>query len=564
MVTLPGAALESGLQLQYPIVEALTEHPTPVVALQLLDGQQLSVGSFTNTQPVTLDSRTVAGVMAQTFFDDFYNQLFFLPARLDFGTITAAESITLQIWNAYLGPTVLESIEPTGGQGLSVSGPIMPFTMASLASGIWTVTAAPSGPAELNAIIHFVFNRVSRDIVAVGTRAETVALLPNWRESFKVTYSFKTEILVSRSGREQRRALRWSPRKSFEFLWTARRDQLQQVNGVMSKAQNRTLLMVEETRFAETAVETAAGSLSITFAPRPRWLVAGTVIMLEYKDHRESVQVASVLADAVSFDSGTTRIWPAGTRAYPHLSGRLADRIATKRLTNATADVTVLFDVMPGSEPKIAADPATPWGVWNGREVLLAKPNWGEAVTLDFEHERDLIDYGRGVTQLFSPVAFGTPMYRATYTGKTQAEMDRLIQFFCRRRGKCGEFYMPTWENDLPVVAAAEIGSHSLEVSGAHHARLFDLDTVHRALVVINKNGTMQMNAVQRIFPLGEGQSLVSCADQWTAAIVPANVLMVCWLLVWRFASDEITAEYLTRTVGQISLPFQALEDLAA
>lgn len=49
-------------------------------------------------------------------------------------------------------------------------------------------------------------------------------LRPNWRGSYAVTYQFATDILITRSGREQRRALRDAPRQQIKFTVTAAQD----------------------------------------------------------------------------------------------------------------------------------------------------------------------------------------------------------------------------------------------------------------------------------------------------------------------------------------------------
>lgn len=67
-------------------------------------------------------------------------------------------------------------------------------------------------------------------------------LSPNWDSSYTVGYEFKTEILDSGNGKEQRRALRQMPRVSVDFGAIAMGDQRRALGRFMSK-QNRPALL---------------------------------------------------------------------------------------------------------------------------------------------------------------------------------------------------------------------------------------------------------------------------------------------------------------------------------
>lgn len=381
--------------------------------------------------------------------------------------------------------------------------------------------------------------------------------LPDWSGSYKVTRSFKTDIITSRSGKEQRRACRNRARRTLEFTITEMASRVNLVATTMRRTQAAQIYMADSSRSAATVTALAAGAQTVTLSSAPAWL-AGPIVLVS-GTQMEVRQPGSVSGAVVTFGDTTANAWPAGADVYPALLGYLRPTIDGKRPSDGVFTGQVAFDVTPVSEPEINP-PAAPT-IFNQREVLLTSPDWGQDVGASFEHPFNMVDFGQGTVAYTVPIAFASRMHKLTLLQMSAAAMAIVEDVFTRAKGQRGEFYMPTWVNELPPAAVAASGATSFQTAGTDVAAAYAGDTVFKALCVAYSDGTFQFAQVASITVSG-ANSVLNLAAPLTAAIDPATVRMVCWMPACRFASDAMTTEWLTTAVAQSQLNVVTLEDL--
>lgn len=385
----------------------------------------------------------------------------------------------------------------------------------------------------------------------------------NWDSSYRISYEFKTDMVVSRSGREQRRGLRETPRKSLEYRSLLTGDELRRFNRLMSSQHGRSIDTFEATRSAVTVAPLAAGVQTATLADVPTWLVAGTNVALVDRGRAISATVLEVDDNTVTFVAPVGTNWPVGTKIHPRLTGYLAQQIRVPHTTNTTATATIRFDVDPASEP-VGPATAAP-DVFNGQELLLIKPNWISDINWTYEHETEVVDYGRGRTARFLPIEFETRMFEASYLARSRAEVQSLTDFFTRMLGQVGEFYMPTWNADLSPRATAFSGANTIRLIGSSILQTYENDRVHRAITIMMRDGRRLFRKVVDMYGVTDatGSDTVFLVDSiWPFQIKPEDVLMICWLPRWRSATDTLTIEWITDNVAQTKLSLKTIEDI--
>jgi hypothetical protein len=557
--------LESfGIDYSNPILNTRISVARPIALIDPIpDEYAHGVATERRPRPVLTEAKT--GVIQWAFFHDYYNRLYLLPTRVDFGTISGVQTLEFFVWNAFLTTTTVQSITLEGGDGLTLDGPALPTSMKPLAIGEYTLTASEDGPPILNAVINFDIGVPETiPLPVVGVRAYLAPFKPNWRSPVKIDVEFKTDIIVSRSGQEQRRALRAKPRKRLEFTALAYNAKLRLVNEILDSAQTSIIIMPEFTRRGRVVSPMIGGALeAVVDTPVPPWIVPDAAVILGSGERFESRRVDSVVGNIVTFTSASVEPWVAGTLIYPALSGTLAQDLQAKRFTNTTSEIAIVYDVLPGSEETWFSPDVVE--TFNGREVFLKKPNWAENPSINYQHEWERVDYGYGVIARYHPIDFSTRLYRATYVGRTGHEAHAIREFFERMKGQRGEFYMPTWESDIIIKVPAQAATNTLRVSGTGLVSAYRESTVRKAVAVFLRDGTRYLNVVAEVFEhsdeLGR-DSVVNCVSPWPTTFNPSDVLFISWMPVWRHATDILSMQFLTGEVAQIQLTLKTLEDL--
>lgn len=524
------------------------------------------LGEFTDNLPTDLVADTPRpGARGRSYFDDFYNRVYFIPATVDFGAISTNVERAVILWNAHFSNTTLESITLTDSEGIAISdGPEPPYEFLPLGLQTYNILATTAGPASVTATITFTFDSEVYGLRLSGTRAKVSPLVPNWRRPYNVEYSFRTEVLTSRSGKEQRRALRLHPRKKISFEATPSHDQFRLVNRLMASWHNNTIILPEYPREAELAVPINPGGTIVTLTGAvPEWVTERMSVVLSYRGYYETNRVQAFDGNQIVLSSTSGASWPVGTKVHPGLAGRLATSIRSRRQSNAVAEVSVEMDVTPGTEDIIPLDEAPL--TFAGYELFMTRPNWIAPPEITYESQREEIDYDRGRIAVFTPIDFATRTTRMTYLGRNFDEADALRQFFERQKGQLGEFYMPTWEPDVMISAESPAGSRGLRIFGTQFAEEFADSEVHRGVAIFPRTGPPLVRKVEDIYVAQDGDveySAIQTDEDFPVSLTPANVRMISWLFRWRNATDTLSMEWVTNSVAQCQFTFRTLEAL--
>jgi hypothetical protein len=325
------------------------------------------------------------------------------------------------------------------------------------------------------------------------------------------------------------------------------------------------VLLPEYPRVAYTASDAPASALTIELVEAPYWLAPEASVIMIYGERTESRRVDSVGENSVTFKSaGVGEPWPAGTAIHWGLSGLFNVEIESQRETTRTARVSVQFKVNPTSELEVVA-PTNPV-IFDSREVFLKRPNWAQRPTVTYMSEREEVDYGRGRIARFTPVDFTSRMVRSTYIGRSLDEADQVLEHFKRMKGQRGEFYMPTWENDLPLKSPLVQGTTVFRLDGPDIYDTYRDNTVMRAIYIQKRDGSYLFNTVNSIFQVtdadGTGDSVLNCGSPWTEDVEPSQIEYVSWMPIWRYGSDKVSFDGLTTKTCQFQLTMRTVESL--
>lgn len=381
---------------------------------------------------------------------------------------------------------------------------------------------------------------------------------PNWRNSVNMNHEFRTKTLTSREKREQRIALRNEPRLSFSFLTTVHKDTYQALAREVTQGLTEDWWVMDPTTGVGVTAGAPAGGDTITPTVIMPWMTVGRKVVLA-AGSRIALFTINGVGPGLSFVESFSASWPAWTKINLARRGWIAPTSTLTLPVNNTAEMTVNFEAMPGSDPSDIV--SAPTATFNGREVFLKRPNWQETPQATLEAFREIVDYGKGRIGSFSMAEFLPVTRKFTYHGKSRTELESIRQFFLRMSGQQGEFYMPTWADDITPKIALVSGQSTLRVAGTAFHDAYSEDSIHKAIVVIRSNGQMLFRAISNM-TTNAGDTVLNLVGTWPSNIPLSEIVSVCWLPVWRLMSDTLTVEWLTDEKGQTVLTMKMLEDL--
>lgn len=370
---------------------------------------------------------------------------------------------------------------------------------------------------------------------------------PNWAEGFEVRTSYRTDVFTSRSGIEQRRALRMTPRRTVTYSAVMIGDDAKRFQRLIASKQNDDFLIPDWTRFVRT-LGIEAGAVSFTVgALAVEWLVPNAQVVVVEGNRTLLVTVDSVEGFTVTLTQPCPEAFGAGAVLRPVYSGLMTNLPNTVN-TSAVRTVAVTFDVDPGSVPN-SSDTYTPWLV-SGKEVFGFRWNWAEQVSDDYQWDVEKVDFQRGVITKYRPQAFGIATQRATVVRHQHSEIGPLLRFLERAKGRRGEFWMPTGTDDMDMAADAVSGTTTISMEGDDLYADFSINPVYRGIAIFTRDGRRVFRRINSI-TLSGGNSVLNLNAPLTFALPRTLVAKISWLRPARFASDDQTIQYLTDTLVQ-------------
>jgi hypothetical protein len=501
-----------------------------------------------------------------TFYDDFYERFYFIPAAVDFQAVAADTVRPVKIWNAYIQTVNLNAIGALNLPDVTVSLPgALPLQFLPLQFHEVEFIASQEGTPDINGAVSFTFsNGVSKSLGVSGTRAKIWDYGMNWKSNFEVEVEFKTEIITSYNKNEQRIAQRQTPRKNISFNFRAVRDDFNKLNRTMTQWAGRTFVVPDHAKFVSLTAPLAIFGNTVLVDSVPSWAVPGAMVCLIAG---KTVEVRTVLATAsgeITFSNISGTVFPSGARVHYAYPARLAQDLTARRHTNAVQTATVRFQVIPALEPLLPL-PAAPI-TFNGREVWLKRFNWADDITAEFQFFREQIDYGRGRAATFSPVEFNTRVIKGTMLAKNKQQVEEIENFFRRCKGQQRDFYRPTFENDLPQRVAATMGSVFLRVPGTDTLLAFENDPYNKAVFVLFNDGTYEMNKLvdmQIVNDLLGEDTRLEFENPWSRELND-SVVLISWLPLCRHSSDTLSYNYVTDSVCDVTMVMQYTKEYEA
>lgn len=383
---------------------------------------------------------------------------------------------------------------------------------------------------------------------------------PNWRQKYTVSFEFKTDIFTSRSGKEQRRSARVYPRKGVKFSIVRANDEMRAFNRFMKMGHGSQIRLPELARFARSTAAHLVGATEMTIdRDAADWLTLGASVVLDTSDGYllRTVDTYDSETLTVIFNEESETIIPAGSKLHPALPVRMPDSIDVKMHTSRAVEGEMEFEAQPGLT--LPEDPGFPSEVFNRREVFPFRPNFSGALSGSFNLPRDKVDFGTGRIANFYPVAFSQRTRQFNVVFPTYERRRAGVQFFLRQRGRAGEFYLPSWEDDFVVAETAAAGDLTLTLVGPEVHDTYESDDVFRAIIIRQPNGTEFYRRITAA-ALDGANSVITTDVGWPVTI--DDTVEVQWLVVNRFAVDLLDLECISDSAAVAQFSVTSLEDL--
>lgn len=285
---------------------------------------------------------------------------------------------------------------------------------------------------------------------------------PNWRSGIRERLEWLTDVLPGSTGNEQRRAVRLSPRRIFDFDINPMLNDRSFVDLWIHKVGEEKFMFPLWHDKAKLSDVAAAASSRLNFDNTFREFEVGGLAVL-YKSTFEFEVVEIEESDDLGLDLVTPLVgtWAAGTVVHPLRRAYLDTEVSSSQLTKRVGDLqlTAILDT-----PNDYATGAEVLPIFTNYPVVTLEPNRRDDLRMSYTRTMAEIDsrLGKLYRKDTASRAFTTNFYN--WQAKGRENHHKLRQSLYRLNGRQKAVWMPTFGRDAVIATTGTIGQTFIQI----------------------------------------------------------------------------------------------------
>jgi hypothetical protein len=503
---------------------------------------------ITSKLPVEASSREISANKLQSFFDDYYNRIHITPSILELGNVASEQVSRVDIWNAYLVPKVLQSIDGLQ-EGISVSGqdhPPVGFT--ALQERSWNVSILPDGPSTIDANVIWQFGTDQAQLHITGTRIVAFGWLVDWSKPISESLQWLTDILQSQTGYEQRRSLRLTPRISYEadlLIYDTER-QYFELAMIGWGAKTFALPIWNQQQWLKTAH--SIGGLIVYCDTTHRNFRANRLAILRGQNafDNETIEIESVLADRLILKRPLQKNWSKGTCLSPAVTAQMTSQPNLIKRTDRMMRTSVAFTVTEAVDhPK-----SLPTTIYRNSPVLEEKPNEQNDFTHSYERLLAQLDNKTGFSLQKDLAQAAFSLYQYDWMTYGRVQQANLRALFYALRGSQKSIWLPTFSNDLTVKAVITANSQMIDIQWCGYTRFAQKQLGRQDIQIILRNKTVLYRRITSATEINNTTERLGVDQAFSNQINVKDILNISFISLCRLSNDTLTFEHINDSDG--------------
>lgn len=295
---------------------------------------------------------------------------------------------------------------------------------------------------------------------------------PNWAQGVLERLEWLTDVLASDTGVEQRRAVRLSPRRSFEITVNPTRADRAYLDLVLHRLGSAEWLFP---LWHDQAVLTAAAQPVVPNPPNAPVVqpLAFDNTFREFRDgdyailyrstfEWEVVEIASQDDNGLKLTQPLDTAWPRGTQVYPLRRATVQADTALKALTSRVGESVLLFQLNEAND--YAEGVGDAMVLYDGSPLLTIEPNRSQ--TIDLTHTRlyDEADGELGLRYRTDDAGRAFQVQSHNWMIQGREAHSAFRSFLYTLRGRQRMVWLPSFNDDVMLTDGAEATDQFVDI----------------------------------------------------------------------------------------------------
>lgn len=386
---------------------------------------------------------------------------------------------------------------------------------------------------------------------------------PDWQYYIESGRAWKTSIQLSLSKAEKRASLKSYPTK--RLLYTVvpfSSDENNYIRRKLYRGSGKIFgVPIWTDRCATTQVVDSGSGTTFTVNDNSlrQFEVGAPLVLLQDINNYEVREIVTIGSNSFTVDSSFTGTWGSSTDVYPILQGRI------NRSTNLKEETTyghsgIMIECIEEYDPDITRTlySGSTFTTYLGLPVLNLEPNRVSTPDTTIEVFPEITPF-LSKSLDYTHTTEGQIRTSAMWTFESRAAAYNLVKFFDEQRGRWGNFWYPSWMDDVVLTLPFTSTDTILEIEDIEWTTYWsDTKANGRYLYVLLPDGT---EIIRKIIG-APSDTRITVDSAMGTTITSTYGVICCFLYMGRFNYDELTLEYASEGYISTRLMLATLQDI--
>lgn len=482
--------------------------------------------------------------------EDYYNRIFVIPSIIDIRNPVIGAEQAYSLWNAFLSSNTLTTINTTGADGLTnTASP--PVVFEALELKPYGIIVGPTAPISIAAEFTFIFTVGEGTLNFLAERATVLSYKPN--EPTVQRFEFKTDILRSYDGTEQRIALRPEPREKLEYnILLENEVEMREMKNSLFNGLGSPIVLPLWHEPVEITVDVGVAVVEIFGDFSQSDIVAEDFIYIESADESTSelARVASITSTKITVDNTLDNTYSIGDVVY---STRIVQRPDNSSMGRFLVNAGRLPVNGESIELRDIGGTGATVDTYASLPVLTYRPSYRGAPAeesyrlnyerIDYADNNFLIQYGATFPNIIQPRSFYLQRV-------TPDDFQYWKKFLMTVQGRREPFLAPTWRPDLTLDSIPVVGVGEMDIrtdEGVNYGSDYFASEAHKMLQIETGLGNIGYVTVDTTEDNLDGTmtlTLTATVPDVDGTGTLSEPVMLSFLEKVRLASDEVVFQH--------------------
>lgn len=517
--------------------------------------------------PISVVQHSMPAMVNEVAFRAFYRRFITDTPNLTLGFVTADKKIDFKLFNGYFEAKKLRDIKLNNLPNVVVETATgrNDITLRPLRTAVLRITVSSKGASKIDGNIELIFDDAPPLTINItGSRALLWNIPPNWKNSVRETFMYKTDVITSYNKKEQRRSLITQPQRGIGYDAVLSKRLLMSIRNTLYGWHNRPYLLplwwqVLTLKKAGSRGESILNVSDLSGISNIQEF--SQLVLWKNPFETELVNVKSVSGNTITLLTPIENNYSVGVEVYPVTDAMLDSNLTIQNLTSEVATSAISASLLGKSAPLGSLQKDSQKIVmFNGVEVLTERPNWQSSTEDAYDSDIEIVNFGYGGVAYFNR---GTPTLltkTATFLSKTRQQTEWWRRFIHRQQGQLKSFFVATNTKDITLAKDAGNGAKEFLMDDYYLSSIVN-NSKERKILGLRIYGKDYFFTIEKIDVFGD-LARVIVKEEIPIFMPKKDVTFINFLQRMRFASDEIEIEHITSEVAQLTLKFKQVKEL--